>query len=105
MTVQDIIASKSIAELATKVTLPKGVVKSKPAAASPVTSTPAPAVARPKPKPKAKVEVETTTEVDVPEVLRKVWSQILKLSIEEVELESSFLHLVSNTLIYSALIY
>lgn len=93
MTVQDIIASKSITELATEVTLPKGVT-GKTTAPAPVAPTPTPAPAGRKPR--ARVEVETTTEIDVPEALRKVWSQILKLPIEEVELESSFLHLVCN---------
>ncbi|KAL1959112.1 hypothetical protein VTO42DRAFT_2899 [Malbranchea cinnamomea] len=82
VTVQDIIASKSIRELATKVTLPKTA-----------TTTPPTATAV---KAKVRVEAEPISNVDVPEALRKVWSEILKLPIEEVDLESSFLHLVSN---------
>lgn len=49
-----------------------------------------------RPNRRTQKQVEVDPNIDVPETLRKVWSQILKLPIEEVEMDSSFLHLVSS---------
>ncbi|KAK2746937.1 NRPS [Myotisia sp. PD_48] len=57
-------------------------------------SVPAPAAAR---RPMAK-KVVPAVDIDLPEHLRKVWSQILNLPIEDVDLNSSFLQLGGDSI-------
>lgn len=96
--VQDIIASMSITELATKISLPKGAATAEPKATATYTSTSTIPVAKSRANVEVEAKVKAQHQIDVSETLRKVWSHILKLPIEDVELESSFLHSVSNSL-------